>query len=200
MQKVCQTDRQKETGKHQLGSIHEVPWSYSQFKPYKTCMEMREHFSLKGLHQQILTSHSELKKSARICYTWNKTLGGDLQTRFTPQTWYNIPSKTLKYQYWTTLDDTVQVLHNNQHNYDNNSMTKPLYFHYKMRTSLYKPVRYSINRLRKTEHRWIWETEHRRRLKQKLQSGTDNTLTMFKWAWLMQFDSSLRQTQEKELF
>lgn len=141
-----------------------------------------------------------MKKSARICYTWNKTLGGDLQTRFTPQTWYNIPSKTLKYQYWTTLDDTVQVLHNNQHNYDNNSMTKPLYFHYKMRTSLYKPVRYSINRLRKTEHRWIWETEHRQRLKQKLQSGTDNTLTMFKWAWLMQFDSSLRQTQEKELF
>lgn len=26
---------------------------------------------------------------------------------------YKISSKTLKYQYWMTLDDTVQVLHNN---------------------------------------------------------------------------------------
>ena len=26
---------------------------------------------------------------------------------------YKISSKTLKYEYWMTLDDTVQVLHNN---------------------------------------------------------------------------------------
>lgn len=77
-------------------------------------------------------------------------------------------------------------------------MEYPFFFHYKVRSTLYTSLWDIPLRDSGKQNTDKSDKQNAEEGSSRMQSGTDNT--MLKWAWLMQFNSSLRQTQEKELF